>query len=522
MEELNGVNNAKTNDIGEVPINRKDIFILVASLILGLVFNILFYKKTFGLSYPVFVLMFYGVFIWTLKDRIRLKSGFGWLLGIAVLMLSFTYVVFSNPIFLALNFLAVPILIVSHTILITGRNKFAWYSIRFIYDIFYGFNIRSNSYAHKPFEIFAMLIQKRTIPGKYAVISKVFIGLLISLPLALTIISLLSSADDVFKNWVEMIPNFLTNMNIGDLILQLFILLFIAPIIFSYLWSLVYDKGADFNSINDDSGLIKKVFDPVIIITVLVMLNVIYVFFTYIQFAYLFGSVSSILPADVTYSVYARLGFFEYLLVTLINLSIVVGGINLTRRGGKAANGAFKALNLLVIACTMVMLFSAHFRMALYETAYGYTYLRVLTHAFMAFIFLLLIATTVKIFKDSASLLKSYIIIAVLAYVMVNYINIDVIIAQNNIKREKIDADYLTSLSYDAVPHMVELLDNNDEDTAQRIENHLYNIKEELKYKNDWQSFNISKNIAKAVLSKYELEYKAVKTYDNYRSTRDN
>ena len=105
---------------------------------------------------------------------------------------------------------------------------------------------------------------------------------------------------------------------------------------------------------------------------------------------------------------------------------------------------------------------------------------------------------------------------------MVNYINIDVIIAQNNIKREKIDADYLTSLSYDAVPHMVELLDNNDEDTAQRIENHLYNIKEELKYKNDWQSFNISKNIAKAVLSKYELEYKAVKTYDNYRSTRDN
>jgi len=95
------------------------------------------------------------------------------------------------------------------------------------------------------------------------------------------------------------------------------------------------------------------------------------------------------LPSDFTYAEYARRGFFELIAVTLINFSILLSCIGFARKGSKLIDRAVRILYSLLVACTLVMLFSAHFRMSLYEEAYGYTYLRMLTHAFMVFLFVL-------------------------------------------------------------------------------------------------------------------------------------
>jgi hypothetical protein len=84
------------------------------------------------------------------------------------------------------------------------------------------------------------------------------------------------------------------------------------------------------------------------------------------------------------------------------------------------------------------------------------------------------------------------------AYLAINYFNVDVFIAENNIRKFKadsskiIDTDYLSDLSNDAVPYMVELLDNENEEVAANIKNVLKYRKRRLVSKNDWQSFNIS------------------------------
>lgn len=491
----------------ENTVSRQDITIILGSLFLGILFNILFYRKSLGISYPVFVLAFYGVLMWIFRDRIKYRLDIACFMGLAVLLLSLTYLIFSNPVFRVLNFLAVPIMLIIQTILITKANLFKWHSVRFLYDIMNGIFVRTFVHVFKPFRMVSKQAQNRTNPQQYALAGRVLFGILLSLPLVSIVVALLSSADDIFRNWVEVIPALIEAFSIGDFIAQLIILIIVGSVVFSYLWSLYYEKK-DRNTAVEEP--LKRFFDPVILITVLVMLNVIYVIFTSLQFAYLFGAVGEILPPDVTYSEYARRGFFELIFVTLINLGILIGGINFAKKESVTVERILKVLYLLLIGCTMVMLLSAHFRMSFYEMAYGFTYLRVLTHAFMVFIFVLLIAASIKIIREQVSLMKLYIVISVSAYVIVNYINIDVIIAKNNIRRDRLDARYITSLSYDAVPYMVDLLEYEDEAVAQKIENHLYLVRQELEEKNDWQSFNISEFIAKKTLTEKQLEYEAL------------
>jgi hypothetical protein len=246
--------------------------------------------------------------------------------------------------------------------------------------------------------------------------------------------------------------------------------------------------------------------------TVLIVINIIYVLFTAIQFSYLFGGMKYMLPESFTYSEYARRGFFELLAVTLINFSILIGAINLLKREGKRVNSLVRVLNSLLVICTMVMLFSAHVRMSLYEEMYGYTYLRMLTHAFMAFLLVLFLIALYKIWNERISLLKPYIVVALTAYVLINYINVDVIIARNNMERyEKtkvIDVRYMSSLSYDAVQETVKLLNSKDKNYAVLAENRLYEKKKRLAGDTKWQSFNLSMYRAKNILEKYDLHYK--------------
>jgi hypothetical protein len=253
--------------------------------------------------------------------------------------------------------------------------------------------------------------------------------------------------------------------------------------------------------------------DHVIAVTILSLINAIYVLFTLIQFSYLFGSFSFALPAHFTYAEYARRGFFELVVVTLINFSILLVIVSCTKKGGKAINKTIQLLESLLVFCTLVMLLSAFVRMFLYEQMYGYTYLRVLTHAFMIFLFGLFIVTLCRIWKENLRLYKFYLLAAIAALVIINYMNIDVLITKWNIDRYeqtgKIDVNYLATLSDDAIPAMTVLLSAKDEPVAGQIENYLFERKRELAKKRSWQSFNLSQYRAMRLLDRYDLSYNA-------------
>ncbi len=496
-------------------VKRDDIYLLVCSVLLGVLFDFLFYKQALGISYPIFVIAFYSVFLWKLQCKITFKYNFGWFLSIPILALSATYFIYSNQIFATLNLLIIPILIIAQTILITQGNNHEWYDSRFVGDVFNGIS-RAFSYTVKPFRIVISSLQIRKSNEKYDVLKKILIGLTISIPLLIVVISLLVSADRIFKDFIDGITSSFGSINIGDFSLQVILALLITIVAFSYIWSFSNPNDSTHPQPQPNNMVTSnRSWDPIISITILIAVNCVYLVFTFIQFGYMFSSLNDALPPEFTYSEYARRGFFELLMVTLINFSLVLSSIRFTRKDGNMVARTVQILHSLLIICTVVILSSAYLRMSLYETVYGYTYLRVLTHSFMIFLGVLFVIAFYKIWNEGISLLKPYIVVSILAYLLLNFVNIDVIIVNNNIARYvetgKLDPYYLRNLSYDSIPSVVNLLKDgkvfkdenvfNDEYVSNDFKNYLAEQQNLLFIEQGWQSFNLSRYKAKQVLS---------------------
>ena len=172
--------------------------------------------------------------------------------------------------------------------------------------------------------------------------------------------------------------------------------------------------------------------DGIITLTVLLLLDLVYVLFVAVQFKYFF---SGTLEDGYTYAEYARRGFFELLFVTLINLTVTTGVIYFT----KSIQGFLKkvirlALTVLVLS-SGVLLISAFMRMAMYEDAYGFTFTRVLVHSFMIFLMIIFAYTLVKIWLEKLSLFHFYFIASLIYYAGINVVNIDKIVVDRNIAR---------------------------------------------------------------------------------------
>ena len=90
-------------------------------------------------------------------------------------------------------------------------------------------------------------------------------------------------------------------------------------------------------------------------------------------------------------------------------------------------------------------------------------------------------------------------------YTVINYINIDGVVARKNIERYyetgKVDAYYLTTLSNEAVPYLIELRDNSDSEIKIIINDNLQHRKEILNNQNSWTEFNFSKNRIRKLLN---------------------
>lgn len=495
----------------QIIVNKKNIHLIICSLIVGILFNFLFVGNQLGISYPIFVIAFYGAWYLILGKNFSFKLNFGWLLSIPIFLLSFTYFMFSNNIFSVLNFIGIPILIVIQTTILSKSSTKDWFNITFVNDIIFGFFGRPFLFIDRPFKIILKIFERKTNSTKLTIITKIFVGLIVAIPLILIIISLLSSADQIFNNLISKIPFLFKNVNFNEFIFRSLLVIFITLSFFSYTWSLIHNKLSNINIISEKLATPKRILDSIITATILTSINIIYLAFTIIQFAYLFGMLSYGLPKELTYAEYARRGFFELVVITLINLFILIMNINFSKKEGKIMWLMQNILNTLLIAFTLIILISAHLRMSLYEEVYGYSYLRVLTHSFMVFIFTLLIVTLIRVWYEKIALLKAYIILALIAYTLLNYLNIDWIIAKKNIelyyKTGNLDMYTLDSLSGSAVPEIIKLINDKNHDTAVRAENCLYAKKEYLKENTQWQSFNLSKYFAYNILKNYNLQY---------------
>ncbi len=479
-------------------LNMPDKLLPAGTFTFGILFVWLLYGKLPGVSIPLFILAFYALLLTYARPVLKKEALFGWLLCIPVSMISFTYLFFGNYVFRILNLLVLPVLVLLQTLQITGANNYKWYSPGAIIDLVYGVFFRCLAHIAKPVGIASVLFRRKSgEKGTKSIALRVMTGLLISLPLMLILMALLSSADMVFGSFVGKFSKLFEGINLSNLTGKVISVLVISLLTFSYLWSLAHNEKiaeSTLKSLPPPLAAQKGFLDPVMVLTTTSAINILYIVFVVIQFAYLFGG--SGLPDGFTYARYARSGFFELLLVTLLNIGFLACTLTFAKKGVMAACMAMRIMNTIMICCTIVMLFSAYYRMSLYEEAYGYTFLRIMTQSFMVFLLVLFIITMARVWKEGLSLLKPYIAVAIVAFVAVNYMNVDRIIVRKNIERytntQVIDIPYFSSLSSDAVAEAMSLSKDKNPDVAKAVKELVEQRKALLDKQSAWQSFNLA------------------------------
>jgi hypothetical protein len=473
---------------------------LIGAFVLAVVHQYLFYGNVPGISYPLFVILLYLYLFHDWKDRLREVEGFSWFLFVVILLLSSTFALFDNPILRSLNLLVVPPLIFIHLAYIRSAKLIAWWDIRIVGDALDHLVPQSLRHVPTVFRIVKVSTVRRMGSKQKSALGKVLIGLAIALPVLIVVIPLLASADGVFNRVLTELPEWGRSLSLGESIARGIWIGIFGVLFFCYFWGFVRPKRVPRHkrkvSLEEEAASQAGRFriDPVILSTLLISVNAVYVLFVAVQFSYLFGAWDGVVPDGRTYAEYARSGFLELVAVSVINFAVLM--VTLVYEGGEVKQAAKKMNAILLyvlVACSGVMLYSAYMRLILYEEAYGYTYIRFLVHVFMIFLAILLIIAALRIRTPMIPLTKIYIVIGLAAYVFVNYVGMDRIIAEKNIERFKANGDidliYLSGLSADAIPALAKFAEQEYPDMKRYLANTRATIADADRA---WPSFNVS------------------------------
>ena len=188
------------------------------------------------------------------------------------------------------------------------------------------------------------------------------------------------------------------------------------------------------------------------------VLDALFLTFVTVQLAVLFGGHRHVLDtAGLTYAEYARSGFGQLVVVTLLTLSVVAATVRWAPRETQLQRVALRVLlGVLCITCLVVVASALH-RLHLYEEAFGFTRLRLFMNAFESWlggVVVLVLLAGVRL--RAAWLGRAVVASAAVGLLALGALDPDAFVARHNVDRYlatgKVDVTYLQGLSADAVP----------------------------------------------------------------------
>jgi hypothetical protein len=298
-------------------------------------------------------------------------------------------------------------------------------------------------------------------------------GLVLGVPLLVLFAALFGAADPIFQRWIDAALSL--DLALGDLpgrtLFTAFVTWLAAGLLW-FAWAAVPPEPAPqslgaavASSPTARVGWVRL--GSVEAVTLLVALDVLFGAFVALQLAYLFGGVDTLAAIGMTYSDYARRGFFE-----LVAVVVLVGGLVLGLEAVLAERTrAYVAALLGLLGLTAVVLASSLKRLGLYQEAYGWTELRFYVLAAIVFLAVCLVAAAILVLRDRSRWLPHGIAVAALTVLVgVNVVGPQATITDRNLERALVpsvvpeygettlDALYLGGLDADAVPALVAAL----------------------------------------------------------------
>ena len=201
-------------------------------------------------------------------------------------------------------------------------------------------------------------------------------------------------------------------------------------------------------------------------------LALLFAVFIVIQAGSVFGSHDVIREAaNLGYAEYARRGFFELVAVAVMILPVLLAADQVCDRTDTTARRTVRMLSGTVLLLVGLVAMSALHRMQLYLDAYGLTQDRGYATAVLLWAGVAIVWFAATVLRGRADRFVFGAMVGALTVLgLLNAVNLDAMVVRTNIARAQegadLDADYLASLSADAVPALVRALPNLPEDAA--------------------------------------------------------
>ena len=492
----------------------KPRYLWLSVLLLGLFFDILFWNKLPGISFPIFIFL-------------GLIAGFSVIAGAGLRPAPASLLLLPPIIFTALMFAVrlepmTAFLTATMTLFLMAvlaltylGGKWLWYSLPdyVVRLALLAFSVlaRGGMYIFQNFQSFRDQ-PRQDASSRLRSLWPVLRGILIALPILIVLTALLASADLVFSQRLGDIAGIFKLEKVTEYLLRGAIILSVAYLLAGALLHASM-KSRDASHVLGDKPVKQFLgFTE----TVIVMGGVVALFavFVAIQFQYFFGGEKNINLDGFTYAEYAHRGFGELLAVALFSLLLLILLSLFSQRENRQRRIIFSMLGAGLVVLVLVILASALQRMLLYEDAYGFSRLRTYTHVFMIWLGVLLVAVMVLEILQRHRIFALAAMLASLGFVVtLSVINVDGLIAHRNIERavngQELDMVYLESLSDDAVPTVADAFRMQNipaplHDDLGKVLAHYDSHRRGMD--DSWQSYNLSSSRANRVLEELKPE----------------
>jgi len=496
--------NSQSNTLAKVGV------IVVISLILGLFFDYFFYGKIPGVAFPLYIILVVaGLFTIASILKKQINNEVIWLL---VPLIFFSTMVFVRSSYL-LTFLNVvaSLLLLLVIVEVSFGKKIKDFLVGHYIKIFF----LPFKFIRPLFQTLSDLFPLYGVSNDQKVLLQIIKGTVMAIPALFVFLLLFSSADLIFQKYVSD----LITIDIESETVIRSILVFIVTLIYIGAYSYTFRKTknqiiAQQNSKTYSVGHIDS-------FIMLGSVNILFFIFVLVQLTYLFYGESNISSQGFTYAEYARRGFFELIAVAIISLLLLLTTEKYITKKENDHTLGFKILSTVLVSQVILIMMSAFTRLSFYEEAYGFTTLRLYSHAFIILLVIIFCLLLHKIYKDKRenSFAFRVFISVVLFLAVMNLFNPDAFIARRNIERftttGKLDVYYLSSLSDDATSNTIKVLDVANEDLRKSFARELYwRIKKnDSLYFSQWQSLNVSRMRAKKILDSRIQELEQHKDY---------
>jgi hypothetical protein len=476
------------------------------TILLGLAFDILFWKKTPGISFAVFVTLVLssGVFL-LLSEGFRPAWRSLWLLAPIAFFAAMTFIR-TEPMSTFLNYVLTLTFMAVFALSYRG-GRWLSYSIS---DYVAGFFKLGYSGLVRPLELIIETRkqrEEREEEQKDNQFWPVLRGILIALPIVAVFTALLVSADLIFAQRIEAFIDLFRLENLPEFIFRGIYIFVIGYVLVGMLLHAAH-KSEDEKLIGEEKPLIAPFLGFTETSIVLGSVIVLFALFVAVQFQYFFGGQANINLEGYTYAEYARRGFGELVVVAFFSLLLLLGLSYITRRPAKRQRNTFTGLVITLVLLVLVMLVSAFRRLMLYEAAYGFTRMRIYPHVYMIWLGALLVGVALlEVLQRQRAVALAIVFVSVGFAATLNLLNVDAFIVRQNVARladvdEELDVAYLASLSDDAVPAMAAAFKDESlatlthEGVGAALFCHRYINEDRLDEARPWQSFHLARRRA--------------------------